>query len=391
MLGLWPRYPRDVGCQRPLSLLHLLPLLITLTACSRQETMPTYEVIEFGTTSDGEMVQLYTLTNQHGMRATITNYGGIVTSLWVPDSEGNLGDVVLGYDTLDDYIASSPYFGALVGRYGNRIANGRFALDSIEYTLAVNNGPNHLHGGLVGFDKVVWEAEPYATTEEVGVNLSYVSIDGEEGYPGNLTVRVTYALTANDELRIDYALETDKATVANVTHHGYFNLAGHASGDILGHELMLAADRFTPVDEGLIPTGELRDVEGTPMDFRVPDAIGERIDADDEQIQFGGGYDHNWVLNGDAGTLRLAARVHEPASGRVMEVLTTEPGVQFYAGNFLDGSNLGKGGVAYAHRSGFCLETQHFPDSPNHPEFPSTVLRPGVLYESTTIYGFSTQ
>jgi len=337
------------------------------------------------------MVQLYTLTNQHGMRATITNYGGIVTSLWVPDSEGNLGDVVLGYDTLDDYIASSPYFGALVGRYGNRIANGRFALDSIEYTLAVNNGPNHLHGGLVGFDKVVWEAEPYATTEEVGVNLSYVSIDGEEGYPGNLTVRVTYALTANDELRIDYALETDKATVANVTHHGYFNLAGHASGDILGHELMLAADRFTPVDEGLIPTGELRDVEGTPMDFRVPDAIGERIDADDEQIQFGGGYDHNWVLNGDAGTLRLAARVHEPASGRVMEVLTTEPGVQFYAGNFLDGSNLGKGGVAYAHRSGFCLETQHFPDSPNHPEFPSTVLRPGVLYESTTIYGFSTQ
>jgi aldose 1-epimerase len=350
--------------------------------------MPTYEVSEFGITDDGEAAQLYRLTNQHGMTVAITNYGGIVTSVWVPDRAGNMADVVLGYDELDDYVAGSPYFGAIVGRYGNRIANGRFTLDGVEYTLAVNNGPNHLHGGIKGFDKVVWDAEPYAESEEVGVRLSYTSAATEEGYPGTLDVFVTYALTNNDELRIEYAAETDQATVINLTHHGYFNLAGHASGDILAHELMLAADRFTPVDESLIPTGELREVAGTPMDFRSPFVIGERIDSDDEQIRFGGGYDHNWVLNGEAGTLRLAARVSEPNSGRVMEVLTTEPGIQFYAGNFLDGSNVGKGGAPYNHRNGFSLETQHFPDSPNRPEFPSTVLRPGERYESTTIYRF---
>ena len=353
--------------------------------------MPTYEVRSFGTTDENQPVELYTLTNSRGSRVSITNYGGIVTSLWVPDRDGDLGDIVLGYDTLGQYLEGSPYFGAIVGRYGNRIANGRFTLDGVEYSLAVNNGPNHLHGGIKGFDKVVWNAEPYVEPDEVGLRLDYTSPDGEEGYPGNLAVTVVYALTNRDELRVEYVAETDRATVVNLTHHGYFNLAGHASGDILRHELIIAADRFTPVDEGLIPIGELRDVAGTPMDFRAPFAIGERIDADDEQIRVGGGYDHNWVLNGDAGTLRFAARVSEPTTGRVLEVYTTEPGVQFYAGNFLDGSNVGKGGVPYARRSGFCLETQHYPDSPNRSEFPSTVLRPGERYESTTVYGFVTQ
>ena len=353
--------------------------------------MPTYEASPFGTTEGSQAVHLYTLTNPQGMRVAITNYGGIVTSLLVPDRDGHFGDVVLGYDNLEDYMEGSPYFGAIVGRYGNRIAKGRFTLDEVDYSLAVNNGENHLHGGIRGFDKVVWAAEPYAGQDEVGLRLSYTSVDGEEGYPGNLTVFVTYALTNENELRIDYLTQTDQATVVNVTHHGYFNLAGHASGDILGHELLLDADRFTPVDEGLIPTGELRAVAGTPMDFRTPFVIGERIADDYEQIRFGAGYDHNWVLNGDTETLHLAARVSEPTTGRVMEVLTTEPGVQFYTGNFLDGSNVGKGGVPYAFRHGFCLETQHFPDSPNHPEFPSTVLRPGQSYQSTTVYRFFTQ
>jgi aldose 1-epimerase len=353
--------------------------------------MPTYESSVFGTTDDGQEIQLFTLTNRNGLRMSITNYGAAVTELWVPDASGELADVVLGYDSLSRYLEESPYFGAIVGRYGNRIANGRFTLDGIEYTLATNNGPNHLHGGVKGFDKVVWNAAPYADAEEAGVRLSYTSPDGEEGYPGNLTVDVTYALTDFNELKIDYLVETDQTTVANVTHHGYFNLAGHTSESILGHQLMLAADRFTPVDEGLIPTGELRDVAGTPMDFRTPFAIGERIDADDEQLSFGGGYDHNWVLNGEAGTFRLAARVTEPTTGRVMEVHTTEPAIQFYSGNFLDGSNIGKGGVPYPYRSGFCLETQRYPDSPNHAEFPTTVLRPGDRYESTTIYRFLTQ
>ena len=371
--------------------LPLLPLLFFTLTCGRQHTMPTYETAPFGRTEDGRVVQLYTLTNSQGMHATITNYGGIVTSLWVPDRDGDLVDVVLGYDRLEDYLEASPYFGAIVGRYGNRIANGRFTLDDVEYSLAVNNGANHLHGGIKGFDKVVWDAEPYAGQDEVGLRLSYTSVDGEEGYPGNLTVFVTYALTNENELRIEYLTETDQATVANVTHHGYFNLAGHGAGDILGHWVMLDAGRFTPVDEGLIPTGELRNVAGTPMDFRTPFAIGNRIDADDEQIRFGAGYDHNWVLNGESGVLHLAARVSEPTTGRVMEVFTTEPGVQFYTGNFLDGSNVGKGGVPYAFRNGFCLETQHFPDSPNHPEFPSTVLQPGQSHESTTVYRFSAQ
>ncbi len=311
-----------------------------------------------------------------------------MTSLEVPDREGNLEDVVLGYESLESYLEATPYFGAIVGRYGNRIAAGRFELDGTEYTLARNNGANHLHGGLEGFDKVLWEAAPFANEDEAGVSLTYVSADGEEGYPGNLRVVVTYALTDANELRVDYVATTDRPTVLNLTHHGYFNLAGHASGDILGHDLMLAADRFTPVDQGLIPTGELRPVDGTPMDFRTPVPIGQRIGQDDEQLRFGGGYDHNWVLTDYDGSLQLAARLSHSGTGRVMEVWTTEPGVQFYSGNFLDGSNIGKGGAVYQHRNGLCLETQHFPDSPNRPEFPSTVLRPRERYQTTTVYQF---
>jgi aldose 1-epimerase len=358
---------------------------------AQHSDMPTTSQRPWGHTADGTAVTLYTLRNAHGLRADISNYGGIVTSLLVPDRGGQMADVVLGYDSLADYLAGSPYFGAIVGRYGNRIARGRFTLDGVTYTLAVNNGPNALHGGLKGFDKVVWQAQPYSDSIEAGLRLHYVSPDGEEGYPGRLDVTVTYALTNANALRIDYRMTTDKATIHNVTHHGYFNLAGHASGDILGHELMLHADRFTPVDSTLIPTGELRAVAGTPFDFRTPTAIGARIDADDRQLRYAGGYDHNFVLNGEAGTLRVVGRVRDPQSGRVMEISTTEPGIQFYSGNFLDGSNVGKGGARYGHRAGFCLETQHFPDSPNHPDFPSTVLRPGEEYRSTTVYRFLTQ
>lgn len=345
----------------------------------------------FGKTPDGAAVDLYTLTNSAGMRADITNYGGIVVSLFVPDRQGHLADVVLGYDSLDDYLAGSPYFGAIIGRYGNRIGGGRFSLEGKQYTLARNNNENHLHGGLVGFDKVVWTARGVLGDKGPGLVLEYLSKDGEEGYPGNLSVTVTYILTDQNELRIHYRATTDQPTPVNLTNHSYFNLAGQGSGDILDHELTINADRFTPVDEGLIPTGELRPVEGTPMDFRRPTAIGARVDQDDRQLGFGGGYDHNWVLNGEAGELSLAAKVYEPTSGRVMEVFTTEPGVQFYCGNFLDGSNVGKGGRQYKHRYGFCLETQHFPDSPNKPDFPSTILRPGEEYSTTTIYEFSTK
>ena len=351
--------------------------------------MPTYEVQPFGVTGDGAEIRLYTLTNRHGMQVSITNYGGIVTRLTAPDRNQEMSDVVLGYDSLAHYLRGSPYFGAIIGRYGNRIGRARFTLEDVEYALAANNGENHLHGGPKGFDKVVWTAEPYTEPGEAGLRLSYVSADGEEGYPGELAVAVIYVLTNENELRIEYRAETNRTTIVNLTHHSYFNLAGHASGDILDHELLLNADRFTPVDSGLIPTGELREVAGTPMDFRSPVAVGARIDSDYEQLGFGGGYDHNWVLNDSDGSLRLAARVTEPTSGRVMEVYTTEPGIQFYAGNFLRGSNIGKGGTPYGHRAGLCLETQHFPDSPNHAEFPSTMLRPGERLESTTVYRFT--
>jgi len=344
----------------------------------------------FGTV-DGKPVFLYSLSNGKGMEARITNYGGIVVALVVPDRANKPGDVVLGYDSLSSYLKATPYFGAIVGRYGNRIGRARFTLDGKEYTLNANDGVNSLHGGRRGFDKVVWDPDESAPQTAPVLKLRYVSPDGEEGYPGTLTATVTYTLTDSNELRIDYSATTDKPTVLNLTHHSYFNLAGAGSGDILSHELMLNADRFTPIDSGLIPTGEIRLVEGTPMDFRTATPIGARINAKDDQLRWGRGYDHNWVLVKTGSEMTLAASVYEKTSGRAMDVWTTQPGIQFYSGNFLDGSNVGKGGKVYAYRTGFCLETQHFPDSPNKPQFPSTVLRPGETFTSTTIYKFSTR
>jgi len=343
----------------------------------------------FGKLSDGRQVELYTLANANGARARIMTYGGILVSLEVPDRSGKLDDVTLGFDNLQGYLKGHPYFGAIVGRYGNRIGKGTFTLDGVTYQLAKNNDENHLHGGIKGFDKVLWDAEPVKQDNAVGVKLSYLSKDGQENYPGNLSCTVIYTLTNDDELKISYQAATDKATPINLTHHSYFNLAGQGSSDILGHAMMLNADRFTPVDEGLIPTGELRPVKGTPIDFTEPTAIGARIEQDDEQLKFGGGYDHNWVLNKNDDSLTLAARVYEPTTGRVMEVYTTEPGIQFYSGNFLDGTITGKGARVYKHRCGFCLETQHFPDSPNKPNFPSVVLRPGEKYIHHTVFKFS--
>jgi aldose 1-epimerase len=351
--------------------------------------MPLIEKSPFGKTSSGELVELYTLKNSSNVQVKIMTYGGTVVSLQVPDRDGMIGDIVLGYDTIDGYLKNSPYFGSIIGRYGNRIGKGRFALDGKEYELPRNNGENTLHGGIKGFDKVVWKATEVRSKDGVGLSLTYLSKDGEEGFPGNLSVKVVYTLTDNNELSIEYSAATDKTTVVNLTHHSYFNLAGE--GNILQHELMINAEQFTPVDAGLIPTGELRNVNGTPMDFTKPTAIGARIDQQDEQLSLGKGYDHNWVLKNSSGKLSLAARAYEPRSGRVMEVSTTEPGLQFYSGNFLDGTITGKGGQVYKQRSGFCLETQHFPDSPNKPRFPSTVLKPGQQYQSTTIYKFSAQ
>jgi aldose 1-epimerase len=337
----------------------------------------------WGTTPEGEPVERYTLTNSRGMSASLIPYGAILTALRVPDRHGAPADVVLGFDTLDGYLGDHPYFGSAVGRVANRIARGRFTLNGREYHLAVNNGPNHLHGGIVGFNHRLWTAELVGDS----VRLSYVSPDGEEGYPGTLSSTVTYSLTEENELRLDYHATTDADTPVNLTNHSYFNLAG--SGAILDHELTLMADRYTPVDDTLIPTGEIAPVRGTPLDFTTPHAIGARIARVPGPAP--GGYDHNFVLNGGGGALALAARVREPGSGRGMEVLTTQPGVQFYSGNFLDGSLAGKGGTRYQKHEGFCLETQHFPDSVNHPEFPSTILRPGETYAHTTIYRFSAE
>jgi len=338
-------------------------------------------------------VSVYTLKNAHGVELRVTNYGGIILSLKVPDRNGRFDDVVLGYDSLADYLRSSPYFGAIIGRYGNRIAQGRFTLDGKTYTLAKNNGSNHLHGGLKGFDKVVWDAAPFKGADSVGLVFRYTSPGGEEGYPGTLQTTVTYTLTSRGELIFDYSATTDRATPVNLTQHSYFNLAGDGKGDILGHVVTLNADRFTPVDSTLIPTGELKSVAGTPFDFHKPTPIGARIDQDDVQLRYGPGYDHNFVLNksGDARDPTFAARVYEPGSGRVMEIYTTEPGLQFYSGNFLDGTLHGKKGVIYRRRSGFAMETQHYPDSPNKPTFPSTTLRPGESYHSRTIYKFGVQ
>lgn len=348
-------------------------------------------VVSFGSLPDGRTADLFVLENTNGIRASITNYGGIITSLTTPDRDGHHADVVLGFDTVEAYVAGHPYFGAIIGRYGNRIGTGKFNLNDQTYTLATNNGANHLHGGLVGFDKALWEAEAVQLPTGDQLVLNYTSADRDEGYPGTLEVTVAYTLTDDNELRIDYHATTDKATPVNLTNHSYFNLAGEGHGDIGGHLMQINADQFTPVDDGLIPTGELRAVDGTPMDFRAPVAIGERIEANTEQLGFGLGYDHNWVLNPADSGLTLATRVVEPGSGRVLEVLTEEPGVQFYTGNFLDGSLTGKGGRAYNKRFGFCLETQHFPDSPNKPNFPSTILEPGEVYETTTIFRFSTE
>lgn len=362
-------------------------IALGLAPTARGKGVPQKE--SFGQTRDGQAVDIYTLKNAGGAEARITTYGGAVVSLKVPDRRGRFEDVVLGFEDIEGYQKTTTYIGSLVGRYANRIAKGRFTLGGTEYTLATNNGENHLHGGVRGFDKMVWKARPLAARGGSALELTYFSKDGEEGYPGNLTVRVVYTLTDANELKIDYYATTDKDTVINLTNHNYYNLAGQGNGDILGHLLTLNASRFTPTDAGSIPTGELRAVRGTPFDFTRPTAIGARIEQDEEQLKLGKGYDHNFVINGRAGTLRLAARVAEPTTGRVMEVWTTEPGVQLYTGNYLDGSDVGKGGKLYRHRYGFCLETQHYPDSPNRPEFPSTVLRRGGRFRSTTVYKFS--
>lgn len=330
-------------------------------------------------------MDLYTLTNTQGASATISTYGGTIVSLKVPDRTGAIGDVVLGFDKLEDYLKPGPYFGAIIGRYANRIAGAKFTLDGVDYTLAKNNGENSLHGGIRGFDKRLWNAKE---APGQALELNYVSRDGEEGYPGNLSVRVTYTLTDNNELQMDYSATTDKDTVANLTNHSYFNLAGQGEGDILSHQVTIYADSITPVDKSLIPTGQLRSVTDTPFDFRKPHAIGERINSTDEQMAIGKGYDHNFVLNGGGASLDIVARVTEPKSGRIMDVLTTEPGLQFYTANTLNVT--GKGGKSYGPRSAFCMETQHFPDSPNRPDFPAVVLKPGVPFKSTTIYRFST-
>lgn len=342
----------------------------------------------FGKMEDGRAVDLFTLSNENGTEVRITNYGGIITSLKVADKEGALEDIVLGFNSLEGYLQEGvPYFGAIVGRYGNRINNAQFVLDGNTYKLAANDGPNHLHGGVRGLDKVLWEGESFENEDEVGVKLHYLSEDMEEGYPGNLAIDVTYTLTNDDELKIDYKATTDKATIVNLTNHAYFNLSGNLGEKILDHEVMINADLFVPVNETLIPTGELRSVEETPFDFTEPTPVGKMIDAADEQIAFGKGYDHCWVLGND-GEMKLAATVHEPSSGRFMEVFTTEPGIQFYTGNFLDGSLRGKG-ATYEHRTGFCLETEHYPDTPNQPDFPSVELRPGDTYSTQTTYKFS--
>jgi aldose 1-epimerase len=340
----------------------------------------------FGKLPDGKAVEQFTLTNANGAELRAITYGAIITSIGVPDRKGQVGDIVLGFDRIDGYLKAASYFGAVVGRYGNRIGKGQFTLDGRAYKLATNNGPNHLHGGNKGFDKVLWTAEPMK--DQNGVVFTRTSPDGEEGYPGTLKVRVSYTLTDKNELIVDYHATTDKATPVNLTQHSYFNLAGEGSGDVLKHELMLNADRYTPVDDTLIPTGELAPVQGTPFDFRSPTAIGARINQNHPQLKNGRGYDHNWVLTRKGAGLELAARLVEPTTGRTLEIHTTEPGIQFYSGNFLDGTLTGKSGRVYQQRSGLCLETQHFPDSPNKPAFPSTVLRPGEEYRSRTVFTF---
>jgi aldose 1-epimerase len=348
----------------------------------------TVTVAPFGRTPDGKAVEVYTLTNARGMQVRAITYGAIIQAIRVPDRSGHPGDVTLGHDSLQGYLTASPYFGAVVGRYANRIARGRFTLEGRTYRLATNNGPNHLHGGLKGYDKVVWRARSFQHADTAGVRFEHTSPDGDEGYPGRVRVAVTYSLVAGNRLVVDYEARSDRPTPVNLSQHTYFNLAGEGSGDILKHVLTISADRYTPVDTTLIPTGELASVANTPFDFRKPTPIGSRISQAHPQLKRGKGYDHNFVLSRRASGLFHAARVLNPQSGRTLDISTTEPGLQFYSGNFLDGTITGKMGHVYGHRSGLVLETQHFPDSPNQPTFPSTILRPEEEYRSRTVFAF---
>lgn len=382
-------------------ILILFALIATIFSCIPDKKPSGESIIEhgilsisqtpFGVTSDGDSVTQFILSNQSGMEVRILNYGGVVTHLFVPDKDGVLEDVVLGFENLTDYIEKSPYFGAIVGRYGNRIAKGKFTLNGQEYTLAVNNGPNHLHGGIKGFDKVVWNAETNKTDSTVSLKLFYLSADLEEGYPGNLSCYVTYTLNNSNEVKIDYEATTDKSTVVNLTQHTYFNLTGNTKTDILGHRVKIASKHILPVDNGLIPTGELLAVEGTPFDFNSEEIVGKRIDNDHPQLILGGGYDHCWILDANDGSdgLQWVISAQDTVSGRLLEVATTEPAVQFYTGNFLNGSFSGKYGTVYKKRFGLCFEPEHYPDSPNHPDFPSVILNPGETYSTTTIWRFS--
>lgn len=360
------------------------------SSTSADNQVDSIAVRSFGKLADGTEAKLYLLKNANGMEVEISDFGGTIYRWTAPDKDGKFADITLGCDTLDSYLKGAKYLGALIGRYGNRIANGQFKIDGVTYNLAKNNGPNSLHGGNVGYNAVLWKAKPINGAEPA-LELTYLSKNGEEGYPGNLNVKVLYTLKNDNSLQIDYEATTDKKTVVNLTNHAYFNLAGEGNGDILSHELQISADKFLPVDTTLIPLGNLQDVKGTPFDFTTPHVIGERInDTTDVQIKRGGGYDHCWVFTDTSDKLKSVAKVTEKTSGRVMEVLTTEPAVQFYTGNFLNGSATGKSGVKYAYRYGFCLETQHFPDSPNQAAFPSTLLEPGKTYKTTTVYKFST-
>jgi len=367
-------------------ILFIIPISCTLN--KKENGM--IEKTLYGKLSDGREIYQYTLTNKSGATLKVINYGAIVTSLTIPDRNGKFGDVILGYDSLQAYVDDKCFFGAIVGRYGNRIGKGKFKLDGKEYQVTVNEGENHLHGGKLGFNKVMWDARTMQDTAGSAIELTYVSTDGEEGYPGKVTLTVIYTLTDSNELKIEYKGTTDKTTVLNPTHHSYFNLSGSFNNTILDHIVMIDANAITPVDKSLIPTGKLLDVSKTPMDFRTPIAIGAHIDDDFEQLKIAGGYDHNWVLRNYDGKVRTVAEVYEPKSGRLMTVITDQPGIQFYSGNFLDGTGKGKG-VTYQKRSGLCLESQCYPDSPNKPEFPSATLKPGEEYHQTTIYQFSTK
>lgn len=371
-------------------ILIIFAVAILASSCGKKSQQPSITAEEFGALPNGQKAQIYTLVNQQGLVAKITDYGAKLVSLEAPDRNGKPADVILGYETLDQYLKGDQYFGATVGRYANRIAKGKFTLEGKEYQLALNNGVNHLHGGPKGYQSVIWRSEIIDQEGYPALKFTYHSPDGDEGYPGNLDIEVIYTWKTDNCLNIDYKATTDQTTIVNLTHHSLFNLKGAGNGDILGHVLTINANEFTPVDSTLITTGEIRTVTNTPMDFTTPHPVGERIESDYEQIIKGKGYDHNWVLNKNANELTVAAELYEPESGRVMKVLTTEPGIQFYSGNFLDGSQIGKGNLPYNFRYGLALETQHYPDSPNHPEFPSVVLKKGEVYKQTTAYCFST-